>query len=45
MGNKYYYLTLLSSDVSKSESIEYWISIFETWYFEYHYILTVTLKR
>jgi len=23
IGNKYYYLTLLSSDVSKSESIEY----------------------
>ena len=30
--------------VSKSESNEYWISIFETWYFEHHYILTGTLK-
>jgi len=45
IGNKYYYLTLLSSDVSKSESIEYWISIFKTRYFEHHYILTVTLKK
>jgi len=30
----------MSSDVSKPESIEYWISIFETWYSEHHYILT-----
>jgi len=30
----------MSSDVSKTESIEYWISIFETWYSEHYYILT-----